>query len=305
MSLAGQATTGAQQAIGPARRIVVTGSIAAFADLLDSALTARGHDVLRVSSDRPEPVPATNVMLVESVPHQPLREALVGAEVVVLLTGLGPVLAMVDDAAALDLIEAYAAAGVTLIELSSFAVFGDRGPGGGAPVDEASEPRVPAGLEPVRAAELRTLATGEWLRPVVVRSGLVYSAGGGTLLSAAVDRARNDGVSRYAGGPNDAYPLIHQDDLVALLVRLCEDPGARGVYHAVGETIEAAELARLVAAAARVSPVQLWSDEDLAAELQASGPLPRVSVRARSTRGTTIGWSATAPSVVHEMRRTP
>lgn len=283
-------------------KIVVTGSVAPFAAPLARELSARGHQVTLVASEQIEPMRRlfdANHHRIE--PHQ-LRMAVDTADVTILLTGLGPVVATVDDSEALDVILTASRPGSTLIELSSFGVFGTQGP---SDVDETTTPQPGPGAEAMRAAEQRTLGASDELRSVVVRAGLVYGPGGGDIVAALIEAARQSGHSRFVGYATDLYPIIHQHDLLMLLCAIVESPHARGIFHAVGATIEAGELAAVVAAAAGVSEISALSAEEvvgLNAPALTSPTAPgRISVRARNTRGVEIGWVPRGPTLASEL----
>jgi nucleoside-diphosphate-sugar epimerase len=295
-------TEEARSGVARALDVLVTGSSAEVSGDLVDALRARGHGVRVIDSGHQGLLARAGH--VDPLPTDPLtlREAAATADVIVLMVGLGPVSATVEDAAALDVILGAARPGSTLVETSSLAVLGDLD---GAPADESVEPRVPAGLESLRAAEVRALAAGDWLRTVVVRAGLVYGPGGGPVLRAALERARETGVSRYAGRADDSYPLVHSADLADLLVRLAEQDTARGVFHAVTARCTAGLLASLVAdiaGAARVEPGDapwLWTP------LPLGTPPPRVDHRAVTARADEVGWRPTAPGLGDELNRVP
>ena len=279
--------------------IVLTGSVGAFSDPLARALSAHGHHVIQVPSDQPDRARSMFEVRHESIEPNRLREAVARADATILLTGLGPLIATVDDAAALDVILSAARSGATLIEVSAFGVFGDQD---SSPVDEQSTPDPAPGAEALLSAEERTLNASDWLRTVVVRAGLVYAPGGGLIVEALVTAARAAGESRYVGQATDAYPLIHLDDLLSLLVNLVRNPRGRGIFHAVSEVIEAEMLAQLIADAAGVEPVRALSPAEflklVAPDLAPSQAPGRVNVQARNTRGTEIGWEPTGQRLV-------
>ena len=274
--------------------------------MLVRTLRERGHEVevvdvdssLTLSTGYPSPIaqPEANR----------LREAAPAADAVLLLTGLGPLSALVDDAVALDVILGSARPGSTLIETSSLAVFGDAGS-----VTEDTVPQVPADLNPAAAAELRVLAAQDWLRTVVVRTGLVYSWGGGPVIDAGVALAQRTGTSRYFGEPDDVYPLVFADDLVDLFVLLLESPDATGVVHAATDHISTRRLAEHVAERAGGVPVQPWTEDAIRADLLGEDSVteglttglfpPRIDVRVTSERAEQLGWRPAGPTLVQAL----
>lgn len=280
--------------------VLVTGSSAALSGALVDALRARGHRVRVVDSGHQGLLPLPEDVRPPQTDPLVLREAAATVDVTVLMTGLGPVTATVEDAAALDTVLGAARPGSALVVTSSLAVFGDLD---GRRVDESVEPHVPAGLESLRAAEVRTLAAADWLRAVVVRAGLVYGPGGGPILRAAVERARDLGVSAYVGQADDSYPLVHSADLAELLVRLVEDDSARGVFHAVAARCTAGLLASLVADISGVDRVERGDEPWLWSPLPLGTPPPRVNHRATSVRADSVDWRPTAPSLGEEVHK--
>jgi nucleoside-diphosphate-sugar epimerase len=296
-------TSSPDEETGPSARqleVLVTGSGARFLPGLAQALRARGHRVREIDSERAEVLPSAHTLPMPSDAPRVLREAVAAAEVTILLSGVGHAAAKVEDAAALQVILAAARPGSALVVTSSLAVFGDLG---GADVDESSVPVVPAGLESLRGIEVRTLAADNWLRPVLVRTGLVYGPGGGLVLRAAIDRARLEGVGRYLGERDDLYPLVHTDDLVTLLVTVSENDAVRGVVHAVTARCTAGVLASLVADLAGVDRVEPGARQWLWTPLPLGTPPPRVNHHACTSRAGRIGWTPTAPSLGSELAK--
>lgn len=290
----------------PPLAVVLTGSFAPFSDLLTRDLRARGHRVTHVPSDHSDRVPSVYEVQHEQVELNRLRTAIAETDVTILLTGLGPLAATVDDAEALDVILHASRPGSTLIEISSFGVFGGQER---LTIDEFTDPNPAPGFESMLAAESRTLASGDWLRAVVVRAGLVYGPGGGRIIEALIAVARETGRSRYVGNPTDIYPLIHQDDLFTLLTELVENPRGHGIFHAVSEIIEAEALARLVATAAGIDQVSVLPPEDLghveARGLTSPNAPGRINVHALNTRGVEIGWAPTGRALADELAGQP
>jgi len=290
------------RAVPASKTVVLTGSVAPYSSLLTRALEAHGHRVIFVANSQVGRTPSLFGTGVARIEPRELRVAVEAADVTILLTGLGPVLATVDDAEALDIILTASRPDAMLIELSSFGVFGDQGT---TIVDEFTTPDPFSGAESMLASEQRTLSAGEDMRTVVVRAGLIYGPGGGEIVRALIAAAHTAGQSRFVGEAADAYPLVHQDDLLALLCTLVEAPNARGIFHAVSETIEAAGLAQLVADAAGVTKVSALTPEELdrlIAPALTSSTLPgRISVRAVNTRGREINWVPLSKSIAAEL----
>lgn len=282
----------------PSRDVVLAGSGAPFAAPLADFLSARGHAVRTLVTDAPEtvaPAYAVHHAGVDDHPRDTLAAAVEHADAVVLVGGLGPVASIVSDSRTLDTVLGAIGPAAVLVHTSSLAVLGAPGPD--VTVDETTTPDTPAQAQPQRVAEIRTLAA-DWLRTVVVRPGLVYRDGGGELLHAAVDHARQQGISRFFGDPDDRLPTVHLDDVLDLYARVIEDASAHGIFHAASDDIGSRELAELVAHLAGVASVGPWTPAALAELGVPFGP-PRVDLRLWTSRAVEeLGWRPAAPSLV-------
>ncbi len=278
---------GAQPAL---KRALITGSAAPFAQRLVAQLEAVGWEVeTLVHTDSAHLPPAHSLHL-----HEPASTALATAihdvDAVVLLSGIDSLTSMVDDSRDLDTILGHLRPGSVLVEVTTMAVFGDTGD---RAVSEEDAPVVPAELDPVAACELRVVASGDWLRGVVVRPGLVYGDGGGIALASSVELARARGESRHFGDGSEILPTVHEDELLDLLTRVVTDPSARGVYHATSGSVTSRELAEVVAGGAGVDTVEAWTSETLMAEFGTADQPPRINVRTNDERGRAVnelGW---------------
>lgn len=274
-----------------ARSLLVTGSGAAFADRLVRTLGEDGWAVRTLVQADPASLPPTAWAPLEPLHEQDeLLQAIEDADATILLGGVGPATAVADDARTLDAILGHARPGSTLLALTSLAVFGDAG---ARPPTEDDPPSPPDQLLPTLACETRVLTANDWLRGVVVRAGLVYGGATEDLVKQAVLLAQRHGVSRYFGRESDLVPVVHEDDLVALVRIALEREDASGVYHAVGGVSSVKGLAHLVAAAAGVRDVAPWDDASLLEALGERADVPRVNVSVdadRSRAVTELGW---------------
>ncbi len=294
------ATPGTDTSPGKA---LITGSAAPFAQRLVGRLESRGWEVSTIVHADPDLLPPTHSLHVLAPAPNALSTAVRDADVVILLSGIGSLTSMVDDARDLDTVLVDLKPGSALIEVTTMAVFGHAS--GDRPVSEQDDPVVPADLDPVAASEIRVMASDDWLRGVVVRPGLVYGDGGGLALAPAVEFARSHGVSRYFGDGSDVLPTVHEDELLDLLTQIVTDPSARGIYHATSGSVTTRELADVVAAAAGVESVEPWTSETLTAEFGTTNEPPRVSVHTDPERGratSELGWRPAAPSLPQALR---
>ncbi|MGC1207629.1 MAG: sugar nucleotide-binding protein [Ornithinimicrobium sp.] len=275
------------------KTVLITGSYGPLATRLAQDLQARGYVVHALFADE------YSVKSAHVVSHQhanmaaptDLAAAAETADVILMMTGLGPVAALVADAESLDIVLGRAQAGAVLIHTSTLAVLQ-----GDDTLDEDSEPITPDYADTQRVLEQRVHTAGDWLRAVTLRPGLVYTAGGGPLIEETVKQARVAGVSRYLGDLNDHYPTVHEDDLLSLFHLVIEDERARGVYHGASGSISAGNLAQLIAEQAGVSNIQPWDLGELSEELGTEVDLDSTSLNlqlAPSRAITELGWNPT------------
>lgn len=162
-----------------------------------------------------------------------------------------------------------------------------------------------AGRERVEQAVI----THDEVRGVVVRPGIVHGREGG-ILELMVGWSREDRAGRYVAGPDGpgTWPMVHADDLAALVVTALEDPEARGVLHAVAEPrVPVTELAAAAAAAAEVAEdPRPWALTDAAAELGAPfAEALALSQHVDAPAARALGWRPTRAGAVAELRGRP
>ncbi len=279
------------------KTVLITGSYGPLATRLAQDLQARGYVVHALFADE------YSVKLAHVVSHQhanmaaptDLATAAETADVILMMTGLGPVAALVADAESLDIVLGRAQAGAVLIHTSTLAVLQGEGL-----LDETSEPHTPEYADTQRVLEQRVETAGDWLRTVTLRPGLVYSTRGGPLIEESITQARDAGVSRYLGDPGDQYPTVHEDDLLSLFHLLIEDDRARGIYHGASGSITAGDLAHRIADRAGVNDIQPWDLQKLSEELGTEVDLDSTSLDlqlASSRAITELGWDPTSPDL--------
>ncbi|HEY0158533.1 MAG TPA: NAD-dependent epimerase/dehydratase family protein [Thermoanaerobaculia bacterium] len=116
-----------------------------------------------------------------------------------------------------DRVVVEALAGPSLVYTSTLFVLG--------PVEGADESAPASG--PRAEHERLVLDAGG----AVIRPGMIWGAEGAYLFEHPL----------FIGDGSNRWPLVHRDD-VAALYRLVVESGARGVFHAVGEVVRAAEV---------------------------------------------------------------
>lgn len=281
------------------KNVVLTGSWAPMSARLLDAMDLLGYRTELVGVDDSDALPLASRWPTATTvdPSAELRRAVPFADAVVLLSGVGPLSSLIDDSYALDGILGSITPGSVLVEMTSAAVATHSTV---RPFPETAAPDlVPDGLEPMRAAEQRVLAADDWLRPVVVRTGIVFDSAGGPWLQSAVAHAAATGVSRHLGDGTQTYPLVHVDDLMALIDVLLTDDSATGVFHAASEHVSARDLAELVARAAGVTRVDPWTAEALAQELDVTASPPVFDLELDTSRSRAHGWRPAAPRLAH------
>ena len=191
----------------------------------------------------------------------------------------------------------------SFVYLSGTWVLGPSGPGG-AVLDEFSPPRpirLVAGRQRMEELVLRTCAC----RGAVIRPGLVHGRGGG-IPQLLVQWAREAGVGRHvSAGEPVTWPMVHVDDLAALVGRVLLSARGGHLLHAVAEpavpVIDIAAAADVAAGGpGRAEP---WPLADASAVL--GGPFAEAlatSQRVRGLEAPAFGWRPSRPGVIEDLR---
>lgn len=170
--------------------------------------------------------------------------------------------------------------------------------------DEQTSPNPPLIVAWRPALERRILSSAEQgMHSIVLRLGLVYGHGGG-IPGMLVHLAQQEGVSRTIGNGENAWPLIHRDDLAEAYLRALTLAPAGTLLNIVGEpAVPFRDIAEAVATACDLSrPIEVWNSESARRTL---GPLvdalllhqPISGARARAL----LDWTPQAPSIHEEM----
>ncbi|GAA5039014.1 nucleoside-diphosphate-sugar epimerase [Thermocatellispora tengchongensis] len=229
--------------------VLVIGATGFIGAVVAAALAGAGHDVsaLRHSGGRAteyRPVPGD---LTDPVS---LTRAAAGFDRVV---HAGPPLGADLDLAGVD---ALLASGSPLVYTTGAAVLG------GGSHDEDSEPD-PHPVVAWRAeVERRVRAAGGR----VVRPGMLYGEGGGSVPALLAAKAAERGTGVYIGEPGVRWPVVHVADLAALYVAVVEHAEPGTVWHGMSETVRLDELARVLGGGTAAP----WPLEEATAEL---GPI--------------------------------
>ena len=175
---------------------------------------------------------------------------------------------------------------------------------GGEVLDEFSPARpieLVAGRERMEELVLGTCAC----RGAVVRPGLVHGRGGG-IPGLLVQWARQAGVGRYvAAGDPPTWPMVHVDDLAALVGRVLLSARGGHLLHAVAEpavpVVEVAAAADVAAGGAgRAEP---WPAAEAAGVLgRPFADALAASQRVRGLEAPAFGWRPSELGVLDDLR---
>jgi nucleoside-diphosphate-sugar epimerase len=135
------------------------------------------------------------------------------------------------------------------------------------------------------------------LRTVIVRPGVVYGSGSGTV--GDLFKAASNGLVRVIGDGNNHWPLVYDRDLADLFARLVAREDAVGVYHANDEGDE--RVNDIVAAIKPYVPVKPDVRHVPLDEAQHKmGPFAEalaLDQLVRSPRARALGWAPSLHSV--------
>jgi nucleoside-diphosphate-sugar epimerase len=140
-------------------------------------------------------------------------------------------------------------------------------------------------------------AANDQLRTMVVRPGVVYGGGNGTVSD--LFKSATNGLVRVVGDGNNHWPLIYDRDLADLYAKLVVNQDASGIYHANDEGDE--RVNDIVAAISPYVPVRPDVRHVPIEEARTKmGPLAEALALdqvVRSPRARALGWAPTLHSV--------
>lgn len=141
------------------------------------------------------------------------------------------------------------------------------------------------------------------VRSVILRPGLVYGRAGSAIVQLLVEEARRAGVGRTVGAGDNAWSVVHVDDLAELYALAVERAPAGAVLHgAAGEPVPMVALARamsrVLGAGDRTEAVPLERARETIALADAIASEKRLS--SEITRKLT-GWRPRAPGIIEEI----
>lgn len=189
--------------------------------------------------------------------------------------------------------------GESFVYTSGVWVLGSTGDGA---ADECTPTR-PAEVGSGRPALEGIVLDTESVRVVVVRPGIAHGCGGG-IPALMVGWAKDNGAGTYAGDAAVRWPMVHVDDLAALLLLAVERAPRGAVLHGVAEPgVRVDALARAAAAAGVAEQTRPWAFEDAKAALGApfaeALALDQVVMAPASQA---LGWVPAMPDAVSDLR---
>jgi nucleoside-diphosphate-sugar epimerase len=152
--------------------------------------------------------------------------------------------------------------------------------------------------------EALVLAAGQGdLRTMVVRPGVVYGGGRGTV--GDLLKAATNGLVRVVGDGHNHWPLVYDRDLAELYTRLVTADDARGVFHANDEGDESVnDLVAALALHAGVHPdVRHMPIEEARTKMGSVADAMALDQIVRSPRSHEIGWTPSVKTVAGHMAR--
>ncbi|HSK08152.1 MAG TPA: NAD-dependent epimerase/dehydratase family protein [Vicinamibacterales bacterium] len=172
------------------------------------------------------------------------------------------------------------------------------------PATEESPVNPPAQVAWRPAHEQQVLgASGDGLRTVVVRPGIVYGGGRGIIADLMRDAA--NGLVRVIGGGDNHWAAVYDRDLADLYLRIVTRPEASGLYHANDEADERVnEMVEAIAAAVpQAADIRRMPLEEARAKLGAYADALALDQVVRSPRARALGWSPARRSVAANATR--
>ncbi len=233
-----------------------------------------------------------------------IRQGVKNADAVIYLAIAGLKGPSPEDKAAIEaIVEGLAGTDKPFIVTSGIAIY----VGSKAPEIDEDTPLtdvIPAQAWRVTLEDMVSKAAKRGVRSIVLRPALVYGAGSASpVLLAPLKYAREHKKAVHVGAGANMVPLAHVDD-VAVSYRLAlEKAPAGSVLNIVGGYLTGKDIARAISHAAGLGgkTVSLTMDE----AKEALGPLaPAIAMDLKISTVRAIqmlGWSPTAPSLVHEL----
>jgi nucleoside-diphosphate-sugar epimerase len=146
-------------------------------------------------------------------------------------------------------------------------------------------------------------ASGEGLRTVIVRPGVVYGRASGMV--GDVIKSASNGLVRIVGDGNNHWPLVYDRDLADLYARLAVREDASGIFHANDEGDERVmEIVEAIAPHLAVPPdVRHVPIGEAGRKMGTVAAALALDQMVRSPRARALGWAPTLHSVAGNAAR--
>jgi nucleoside-diphosphate-sugar epimerase len=289
-------------------RIFLTGASGYIGGAVLEALVRAGHHVtglVRNSERAAEVSKRGGVPLVGDL-HQPAsyRDAAAGHDGFI-HAGFDSARGAEVDRSAIDTLvaaarEGGAHAGRFLVYTSGIWVLGATR----EPATEES-PVNPAAIVAFRPAHEQAVlaASGDGLRTIVVRPGIVY--GGTRGIVGDLFRDAVNGLVRVTGSGDNHWPVVYDRDLADLYVRLASRPSASGLYHANDEGDERVNdiVEAIVSHVPNTPDVRRVPIEEAKAKHGAYALALALDQIVRSPRARALGWAPSLRSIAGNTAR--
>lgn len=172
-------------------------------------------------------------------------------------------------------------------------------------VDETA-PLAPTPLVAWRAEHeqlVNGMGAAAGVRTAIVRPGLLYGRTRGVIGDIVRDAA--NGLVRVVGDGRNHWACVYDRDLADLYVRLVQDPGTSGVYHATDEAGERVEdIVDAIAGHLPMRPdVRHMPLDEARSRLGVYADALVLDQRIRSARSRALGWAPTLHSVAGSVAR--
>ena len=288
-------------------RVLLVGATGYIGAVVLEQLRREGHQVVAMLRT-PRSLPAGVEVRVADLSHpESMRPGLTGDVDAVVHAGAPVGNWDVEIASVRSLLSGLCGRRRTFVYLSGTWVLGTSPAADGVPavLDEFSPVRPisqVAGRERLEAVV--TEARGS--RGTVIRAGLVHGRGGG-IPSLLVGWARRYGIGRYVstGGPI-TWPVVHVDDLAALVSRVLYSGQGGLLVHAVAESaVPVSQIAAAAdVAAGGAGRAEPWPLSEASITLGASfAEALATSQRVRGLEASALGWHPARPGVLEDLRR--
>lgn len=147
--------------------------------------------------------------------------------------------------------------------------------------------------------------SGRGVRSIILRPGMVYGRGGGSV-GEMVESGKRKGTVRFVGTGENRWPLIHVDDLADLYLKALENaPAGTLLLVASGPSMRVREIAEAASRAAGAEGrVESWPIEQARERLGFYADALVLDQQASGAKAEQLlGWTPRASSLLEELER--